>query len=69
MKTLWGIEFWSDGYFFGSLGEYENKQMIRKYVQQQGDPKLYKALVKQQLTLFELLIPRYSAAGQFIFSL
>ena len=52
-KILWGSEFWSDGYFVGSMGEYGNEQMLRKYVQQQGDPNHYKALVKQQLTLFE----------------
>ena len=52
-NILWGSEFWSDGYFVGSVGEHGNEQMIRKYVQQQGDPKYYKALVKQQLTLFE----------------
>ena len=52
-KILWGSEFWSDGYFVGSVGEHGNEQMIQKYVQQQGDPKRYKALVKQQLTLFE----------------
>jgi len=52
-EILWGSEFWSDGYFVGSVGEHGNEQMIQKYVQQQGDPKRYKALVKQQLTLFE----------------
>ena len=52
-KILWGSEFRSDGYFVGSVGEHGNEQMIRKYVQQQGDPKGYKALVKQQLTLFD----------------
>ena len=52
-KILWGSEFWLDGYFVGSVGEHGNEQMIQKYVQQQGDPKRYKALVKQQLTLFE----------------
>jgi|TARA_B100001079_G_scaffold30059_1_gene22798 REP element-mobilizing transposase RayT len=52
-KIFWGSEFWSDGYFVGSVGEHGNEQMIQKYVQQQGDPKRYKALVKQQLTLFE----------------
>ena len=62
-KILWGSEFWSGGYFVGSVGEHGNEQMIQKYVQQQGDPKRYKALVKQQLTLFESLIPRCSAAG------
>ena len=41
-KVLWGSDFWSDGYFVGSLGEHGNKQMIRKYVQQQGDTKHYK---------------------------
>ena len=52
-KILWGSEFRSDGYFVGSVGEHGNEQMIQKYVQQQGDPKRYKALVKQQLTLFQ----------------
>ena len=52
-KILWSSEFLSDGYFVGSVGEHRNKQMIRQYVQQQGDPKHYKALVKQLLSLFD----------------
>ncbi len=32
-KKLWGGEFWSDGYFAGTVGKHEDEQVIGKYVQ------------------------------------
>ena len=31
-KKLWGGEFWSDGYYVGSVGEGGNKEVIEKYI-------------------------------------
>ena len=54
-KILWGGEFWSDGYFVGSVGQHGNEKSIQNYVKKQGQPNQYKRLLKQQLTLFEML--------------
>lgn len=35
-RYLWGGEFWSDGYFVSTVGAHGNEEMIRNYVQQQG---------------------------------
>lgn len=51
-KILWGGEFWSDGYFVGSVGQHGNEKSIQNYVKKQGTLNQYKELLKQQLTLF-----------------
>ena len=35
-KYLWGGGFWTDGYFITTVGAHGNEQMIKNYVQQQG---------------------------------
>ena len=50
-KKLWGGEFWSDGYFVGTVGVHGNEETISKYVKKQGVEKKYKKLHQQQLTL------------------
>ena len=30
-KELWGGEFWSDGYYVSTVGQYGNEETIRKY--------------------------------------
>jgi REP element-mobilizing transposase RayT len=35
-KQLWGGEFWSDGYFGGTVGKHGNENMISNYVKNQG---------------------------------
>ena len=37
-KELWGGEFWSDGYYVGTVGEGGNWQVVERYVQTQGKP-------------------------------
>jgi REP element-mobilizing transposase RayT len=48
---LWGGEFWSDGYFVGTVGVHGNEETISKYVKKQGIEKKYKKPHQQQLTL------------------
>ena len=36
-KYLWGGKFWSEGYFVSTVGAHGNEQMIKNYVQQQGN--------------------------------
>ena len=56
-QQLWGGEFWTDGYFVSTVGEHANEDVIRQYIQRQGQHGEYKQLYKQevshkQLTLF-----------------
>ena len=48
---LWGGEFWTDGYYINTVGQYGNLPMLQNYVQKQGI-KNYKQLHSQNLTLF-----------------
>ena len=47
-KELWGGEFWSDGYYVGTVGEGGNWQVVEQYVEKQGEPREE----LRQLTLF-----------------
>ena len=39
-QELWGGEFWSDGYYVGTVGERGSWAAVEKYVREQGmDPK------------------------------
>jgi REP element-mobilizing transposase RayT len=51
-KQLWGGEFWTDGYYVGSVGQHATEEVIRKYVKNQGQEKDYQQLHVQQLKLF-----------------
>ncbi len=33
---LWGGEFWTDGYYLNTVGQYGNLKMIENYVKKQG---------------------------------
>lgn len=35
-KELWGGEFWSDGYYLGTIGERGNRTIIEQYIINQG---------------------------------
>ena len=52
-KKLWGGEFWSDGFYVGSVGKHGNEKVISNYVKEQGVEKEYKTLLSQQLSLFD----------------
>jgi REP element-mobilizing transposase RayT len=36
-KSLWGGEFWSDGYFATTVGKHGNENTISEYVKKQGN--------------------------------
>lgn len=38
-KSLWGGEFWSDGYYFATVSERGNWQVVSRYVENQGKTK------------------------------
>ena len=35
-KQLWGGEFWTDGYYAGTVGKHGNEDTIGQYVKKQG---------------------------------
>ena len=44
-KYLWGAQFWTDGYFVGTVGKNVNEKVIQEYVKNQGqDCEEYKQL-------------------------
>jgi putative transposase len=51
-KQLWGGEFWSNGYYVGTVGRQATEEVIMEYVQNQGQEKEYVRLHVQQLKLF-----------------
>ncbi len=51
-KQLWGGEFWTDGYFISTVGKHGNEDVIKRYIQNQGEEVEYERLYKEQLTLF-----------------
>jgi len=59
-QKLWGGEFWSDGYFINTVGQYGNENTIQKYIQAQGRERISK---NSSTTINVFLIPRQLAAG------
>ena len=51
-ETLWGGEFWTDGYYISTVGRAGDETAIQKYVQKQGR-KNYKKIHQDQLRLFD----------------
>ena len=51
-QKLWGGQFWTDGYYVNTVGQYGNEDVIKKYVQGQGKKNEYKEFHKGQLKLF-----------------
>ena len=51
-KQLWGGEFWTDGYYVGTVGQHATEDVIRQYIKGQGQEEQYKQLHVQQLELF-----------------
>ena len=52
-QQLWGGQFWGDGYYINTVGQYANEEIIQKYiVEQGGDKRSYKKFHSSQLRLF-----------------
>lgn len=52
-EQLWGGQFWSDGYYVNTVGQYANEEVIVAYLKNQGKEKEYKQIHSSQLRLFE----------------
>ena len=50
-KQLWGGEFWTNGYFSGTVGRHGDENTIRNYVKEQGQ-EYQKLQEDKQLSLF-----------------
>ena len=48
-QQLWGGNFWTSGFYVNTVGQYGNKDVIKKYVENQG--KNYKSIHSEQLKL------------------
>jgi len=35
-KDLWGGQYWTDGYFIGTVGRHSSEKVIKEYVKNQG---------------------------------
>lgn len=51
-QFLWGGSLWTSGYYANTVGQYGNKDVIRKYVESQGKEKEYQKIHSGQLKLF-----------------
>jgi len=51
-KQLWAHEFWSDGGYIGTVGDQANAEIVRKYIQEQGEHE--EKTLSKQLKLFKL---------------
>ncbi|TDS51648.1 REP element-mobilizing transposase RayT [Myroides indicus] len=51
-NQLCGGSFWTSGYYVNTVGQYGNEDVIKKYIQNQGEEKtVYKSFNKNQLLL------------------
>lgn len=48
---LWGGKFWTSGYYANTVGQYANKEVIKRYIENQGNQKKYKKILDGQLSL------------------
>lgn len=52
-RQLWGGKFWTSGYYVNTVGQYANEEVIKKYLQNQGQSKQsYTKIHSKQLSLF-----------------
>ncbi len=49
---LWGGNFWTSGFYANTVGLYASKEVIQKYVQNQGKEEEYEKIHSGQLKLF-----------------
>jgi REP element-mobilizing transposase RayT len=52
-RALWGGEFWSDGYYISTVGQYSTEKVIGDYVKNQGSNKYTREYIAEQLKLFK----------------
>ena len=51
-SLLWGGNFWTSGFYANTVGLYAGKEVIQKYVRDQGKDEEYKKIHSGELKLF-----------------
>ncbi len=51
-QFLWGSKLWTSGYYANTVGEYGNKDAIKKYIENQGKQEEYKKIIQNNLSCF-----------------
>jgi putative transposase len=51
-KKLWGVEFWTKGFYVITFRRHGDENSIQEYVKNQNTEKDYKRIHHQQLALF-----------------
>jgi REP element-mobilizing transposase RayT len=52
-NKLWGGKFWTSDYYVNTVGQYASEEVIKKYLQNQGQKKInYTKIHSSQLSLF-----------------
>ena len=51
-QILWGGNIWTSGFYANTVGQYGNKEVIKKYIENQGKEKQYTKIYTGQLKLF-----------------
>ena len=52
-KKLWGVEFWSNGYFVSTEGKFTSERVIKEYVKNQEKEKDYMNFPKGESVVLE----------------
>ncbi|HUH73742.1 MAG TPA: IS200/IS605 family transposase [Chitinophagales bacterium] len=52
-QFLWGGSLWTSGYYANTVSQYGNKDVIQKYIENQGKEKVYEKVYEEQLRLFD----------------
>jgi len=50
-RFLWGVKFWTSGYYINTVGQYGNEAVIKEYVKNKGLE--YQQIYRGQLKLFD----------------
>ena len=50
-RVLWGGQIWTDGYYINTVGAYANEDVIRNYVEKQGNH--YQKIYSTQLSFMQ----------------
>ena len=59
-RILWRGNLWTSGYYANTVGQYGNKDVIRKYIENQGKEVEYKKNSWRTTQVMDLPIPRGS---------
>lgn len=62
-RILWGGNLWTSGYYANTFGQYGNKDVIRKYIENQGKEMEYKKNTRRTAQVMGLTNTSRLASG------